>query len=208
MRFTFLLIATLTAAAVSAAPAQKPDGEWTVVSGKVTSVSPDSFKLEYNDNKITVEMDDYDWDADGYKLVKGDQVTVTGKVDKGLFEKATIEASSVYVKNLDAFFYASPADEEAAPVISAHVFMIPKFADGASVKAQGKVVSTSDDDFVLDTGFRKLEVDTDQLSFNPVDNKGLVQVEKGDRVRVAGIVDDDFLEGKEINARYILDFTQ
>lgn len=32
--------------------------------------------------KIFVEMDDFDWSADGYKLRNGDQVVVASEVDK------------------------------------------------------------------------------------------------------------------------------
>jgi len=43
-------------------------------------------------------MDDYDWDADGYKLVKVDRVRVPGKVIDNFFEGK--EVSAVFVTEL------------------------------------------------------------------------------------------------------------
>ena len=69
----------------------KTNGEFVTLSGKVTSVSADWFKLKTDKKTILVEMDDYDWDVDGYKLVKGDQVVVNGRVDHDFLEKKKIE---------------------------------------------------------------------------------------------------------------------
>ncbi len=57
-------------------------------------------------------MDDWDWYAEGYKLLNGEKVRVHGLIDDDLFETTKIEASSVYVQNLGTYFYASSADEE------------------------------------------------------------------------------------------------
>jgi hypothetical protein len=47
------------------------------VSGTVVSAKPDSFRLDYGDGVITVEMDDFDFYAEGYGLLPNDQVIVT-----------------------------------------------------------------------------------------------------------------------------------
>ncbi|MDX1680078.1 MAG: hypothetical protein R3242_05030, partial [Akkermansiaceae bacterium] len=96
-------------------PYDKPDRSWLSISGEVTSVTPDTFLLDYGDGAITVEMDDFDNDADAYKLVVGDEVTVYGRVDDDLFETTSIEASSVWVSGINTYFYANSADEEDLP---------------------------------------------------------------------------------------------
>jgi len=116
--FTWLIAAILTVATIPATaqdmeePYEKPDDSWISISGTVESVRPDEFMLDYGEGVITVEMDDGDRDADAYELVKGDKVTVSGRIDDDLFEVAKIEAASVFVENLGTYFYASSVDEE------------------------------------------------------------------------------------------------
>lgn len=80
------------------------------------SVSPDTFLLDYGQGMIRVGFDDGDRDADAYKLMAGDRLSVTGLIDDDFYEMTTVEASSVYVESLGTYFYASAADEE-DPVI-------------------------------------------------------------------------------------------
>ena len=88
------------------------NGSWITLSGRVVGTGPDRFQLDYGSGRITVEMDDWDWFHEGRELLAGDDVTVTGRIDKDLYEQKKIEASSVYVKNLGAIFQANPQDEE------------------------------------------------------------------------------------------------
>ena len=99
-------------------PKQAPNNSWISISGKIKFVSRDSFILDYGKGLITVEMDDADQDSEAYNLETGDQVVVKGKIDADYNEGTSIEASSVYVKNLGAYFYADSADEEEPPVWS------------------------------------------------------------------------------------------
>lgn len=182
---------------------RKTDGEFVTISGKVTTVAPDFFKVKMRDETILVEMDDYDWDADGYKLALGDRVVVTGVVDHDFLEKKKIEAGSVYVKNINSYFYANSDDEEDYPYVSTTYFMMSELPDNASVDLKGRVVEVDGREFVLDTGFRKVTIDTSDLIYNPMDDKGYTQVDLGDRLRVTGLVDDQFFDGKEIMANFI-----
>lgn len=60
-------------------PYAKADNTWIGISGTVKAVTtPDRFTLDYGKGVITVEMDDWDTDADAYKLVAGDKVNVYG----------------------------------------------------------------------------------------------------------------------------------
>ena len=116
MKKTIIALVIGMAMAFSAAaqnPYLEPDNTWISISGTVEDVpTGDTFVLDYGEWTITVEMDDWDNDADAFKLVEGDKVTVYGWIDDDTFETRTIEASSVYVENLGTYFYASGADEE------------------------------------------------------------------------------------------------
>lgn len=201
---TFILGFLLSTSGFSAI-ANKTDGEYVTLSGKVTEVSADAFMLKTKNKTIIVEMDDSDWDADGYKLVKGDEVVVNGKVDRDFLERNKVEAGSVYVKNLNTYFFASSTDEEGAPFLPNIYPFVETLPDNAIVDLQGKVVSVNGRTFVLDTGLRKVTVDTEKLIYNPMDNVGFTKIDKGDRVRVSGVVDDDFFTGKKVSTNSIVE---
>ena len=202
-------IALLLAAALSAGPAMaknpyaRADETWISISGTVDAVTADSFLLDYGDGVITVEMDDGDRDADGYKLLAGDEVTVYGMVDDDFFEATTIEASSVYVEKLDTTFYASAADEEDYWVTVTTPIRV------ASVVVRGTVssVAVDDEEFVLNTGKRKITVEVEEMPFNPVDQEGYMRIEKGDYVQVVGRIDNDLFEGRELVADSVIEIT-
>ncbi|MDQ8204894.1 NirD/YgiW/YdeI family stress tolerance protein [Pelagicoccus sp. SDUM812003] len=177
----------------------KPDNSWISVSGSVTKAYVDSFRLDYGEGVIEVEMDDGDYDMDGLKIYEGDQVTVTGKIDDDMFEKRTIEASSVYVEDLNTYFYASARDEEDYPYIA-----MTNAADPYQTIVQGTVSSKSDEEFTIDTGSRLITVETDEMGYNPLDDEGLQRIEVGDRVSVYGDTDYDLFEGREIVADSIV----
>lgn len=197
-----LLGVFLAAPASAQDPHEAPDDTWISVTGTVESVSADEFVLDlkegghYGENLLIVEMDDGDRDADAYKLLPGDTVTVYGIIDDDFFEMRTIEASSVYVRNLDTYFYASAIDEEdtfvtiALPVVSAMVL-------------QGVVTEVNDDEFKLHTGYREITVEVEEMPYNPLDDVGYQKIEVGDRVSVTGEMDYDFLEGRELVAETI-----
>jgi uncharacterized protein YdeI (BOF family) len=193
-----ILVALLVAMPAEAQnPYTAPDDTWISLSGTVESVSPDAFLLDYGEGFVTVEMDDWDADADAYKVAVGDRVTVNGRVDDDLFDTTTIEASSVYVDNLNTYFYASAADEEdpfvnvtSPPVVSATV-------------VQGIVTDVDDEEFTIDSGLREIRVETDEMYYDPLDDEGFQQIDVGDRVSVTGHIDDDFFEGRELVATSI-----
>lgn len=203
--FNLIITITLTSTSVYAGFSSKTNGEFVTASGKVFAVTADSFKLKTDKTTIHVEMDDYDWDADGYKLVNGDQVVVNGRIDNDFLEKKKIEAGSVYVKGLNTYFYANSDDEEGAPFLTNSYAYIETLPENAFVDIQGKVTSIDDRVFVLNTGLRKVKVDTKNLLYNPLDNVGFTKIKKGDRVKVSGIVDENFFGKKEIDANSIVE---
>jgi uncharacterized protein YdeI (BOF family) len=195
---TLLSIATLVlfvaVPAMAEDPYMEPDDSWISLSGTVTAVTPDAFTLDYGKGMITVEMDDGDRDADAYKLIEGDKVTVNGIIDDGLFETRTIEASSVYVEKLDTYFYASAADEEDTFV----TYWSPVVVSRTVV--QGTVTEVNDEEFVLNTGARTVTVEVEEMPYNPLDDEGYQKVDVGDRVSVTGTMDYDLFEGRELVA--------
>lgn len=193
-----VLGAFLAAPALAKNPYARADDTWISISGKVKSVSPDSFVLDYGEGTITVEMDDGDRDADAYKLLAGDQVTVNGVIDDDFFERTTIEASSVYVEKIGTYFFASARDEEDLFFPYATTFIV-----GGTV-AQGKVIGVEDDEFTLRVGGRSLTVEVDEMPYNPLDEVGYQKIRIGDLVRVNGVMDDDLFEGRELVATSVI----
>lgn len=190
-----VLCGATTAGAEEKSPYRQPNGTWISISGTVKGVTPNTFTLDYGKGVVTVEMDDGDRDADAYKLLEGDKVTVNGRIDDDLFETTTIEASSVYVEKLGTYFYASPVDEEdmffytvTTPVVVAETIV------------RGTVTEVNAQEFVIDTGLRKLRVEVENMPYNPLDDEGYQKIRVGDYVKVTGKMDHDFFEGRELVA--------
>lgn len=183
----------------SAAVAQESEvatannGEWISLTGSVSSVSGDRFTLDYGANKLTVEMDDFD-SYDENLLIEGDQVMVSGIIDTDFVDNKTLEASSVYVDTLNEFFYASSADEEDGY----YSYAANDYWDGGDwISLTGEVASVDGQTFTLDTGVIEYVIDTDQMSYNPLDSEGAEQIEVGERVVVSGEFDTFNLYGDE-----------
>ncbi|MGE0161148.1 MAG: NirD/YgiW/YdeI family stress tolerance protein [Gemmatimonadales bacterium] len=188
-------------------PYARPNDSWITIRGTVQSVRPDAFTLAYGDGRITVEMDDEDRDADAYVLMEGDSVTVNGTIDDDVFESATIEANSVYVHELDTYFYASALDEEDAYSDQGawwrphHGIVVLQPADEASTTLSGTVTEIlGDDEFKIDRGAREVTVDVGEMDDNPLDDEGYRKIAVGDYVTVHGEMDDDLFEERELQA--------
>lgn len=177
------------------------DQTWVSLTGEVATTSDNSFVLDYGKGYITVEMDDWQWYEDeGEALLTGDNVTVYGEVDNDLAEEAKIEASSVYVKNLDSYFYASAADEESG---EANVsFDVIAMDLTAPIDVNGTVTKVNDvaDEVVIGSGKSKVVVDVSMLPTNPLDSIGFQKVTVGDYVSVSGEFTDDLTGGMQLQA--------
>jgi len=183
-------------------PYAQPDESWVSISGTVESVQPDAFTLDYGDGAILVEMDDGDRDADAYALLSGDKVTVSGLIDDDFFETTTIEASSVYVESINTTFWASSMDEETPPTLDMSI-VTPVVVSQTVVR--GVVSEVDDDEFIINTGTRAVEVDVDEMPYNPLDDEGYLKIEKGDYVKVVGEMDTELFDDKELDADYIVE---
>lgn len=191
---------------VMAQLATKSDGEFVTLTGKVSDVKAQSFTLNTSGNKVLIEMDDYDsWAADGFKLVAGDQVVVSGKVDRDILEKKKVEAGSVYVKNIDTYFFANSDDEEDFTFVPTYYSLLGTLPEGAQMDLQGRITAVQGREFTVDTGVREIVIDTEKMAYDPLDNKGFMKLKVGDRVRVSGKVEENLFEVKEIAANYIVE---
>ena len=202
-----LLIAgfSTNALADEANPYAMADNTWITLSGEVESVNRDSFLLDYGDGYVMVEMDDGDRDADAYKLLKGDKVTVSGRVDDDVFETTKIEAGSVYVENVGTTFFSSSVDEETSEGLVATV-SVPVVVSETIV--QGTVSDVDESEFTVDTGIRNLRVDVGEMPYNPLDDEGYLKIDVGDRVRVSGEMDRRFFEGRELVADTVIELNR
>jgi len=183
------------AAAQSQSPYLQPDDTWISLSGTVESVTADSFLLDYGRASVTVEMDDGDRDADGYKLMEGDKVVVNGLIDDDFFEMTTIEASSVYVESINSYFYASPVDEESFAFFDPIVTVVDPIMDGdATIQGTITAVEPLEEEIVLNSDGRLMIVEVDELGYDALDNVGYLQLDVGDEVVISGTMTEEMFE--------------
>lgn len=194
-------LALAASPAVAENPYSEPDGSYIRIGGTVTTVAPASFLLDYGSGSITVEMDDWDSYGDAWGISDGDRVTVYGRVDDDLYELSTIEAGSVYVENLNTYFYASAADEESMDAWTVHAPVVL-----GEVEVIGRVTEVMPEEgrLLLETGVTELTVDTRPMLYDPLDDEGYQRVEEGDRISVIGDIDYDLIEGRELEATGLL----
>jgi len=176
------------------------DGEWLSLSGRVLSAEEETFVLDYGKGTIVVEVDDFNWEGEDI-TVPGDRVTVTGRMDADFWESKKIEAGSVHIDGLNTYYYANAADEEGGYYST----MVTDFVrDDEWLGVSGTVTAVQGRDFVIDTGFDAVTVDTDTMAYDPLDDVGRQRVDVGDRVAVFGEMDDaDLFEAREILASSI-----
>lgn len=188
------------AAAVAADPVQGVDREWVTVTGDITDVTPNGFKIDYSAGSIPVEMDGLLADS-ARQLRAGDWVTVSGRIDDTFWERRSIEASSVYSSRLQERFWASAADEE-GDALGLALIDVPDQGDWLGVTGEVVSVDQVEKEMVLDLGAMNLQVDTTALA-------GPVLADQGDRVSVYGSFDDaDLWDAREINATSVVIFDQ
>ena len=186
-------------------PYLQPDDTWISLSGTVESVQHDSFLLDYGRGSVTVEMDDGDRDADAYKLLEGDNVVVSGLIDDDFFEMTTIEASSVYVESINTHFYASAVDEESTAIVDPIVSVVgPVTAGNAVLQGTITAVEPLEEEIIVNTGDRLMIVEVDDLSYDPLDNEGYLQLDVGDEISVNGTMTDAMFEDHLFEAEYIV----
>lgn len=162
-----------------------------------------SFLLDYGDDVVTVEVEDWDVYAEAHPLIDGDRVTVYGRVDNDLFEAAKIEAGAVFVQGLNIYIHASSADEEGDATAYYPYYWtnvgLPVTND-VTVRGTVTAVEPEEREFSIDRGNRELTVKTGSMVFNPLDNYGYQRIEKGHVVSVTGNLDKNFFGGRVLRA--------
>ena len=123
--------------AQQASPYRAKNGDEIKLAGKVSKAAAKTFLLDYGKGTITVEMDDYDSFEEGFNIVDGDQVIVTGRVDADPGQKRTIEARRVLIPAIDLELFASATDEEDT---ESKVFT-QSLSDGTEVDLRGIIKS-------------------------------------------------------------------
>lgn len=176
------------------------DNSFVSIRGTIVDTAPNSFVLDFGEDKVTVEVDDWDYDHEGKLFLEGDTVTVFGLVDNAFYQNKRIEAESIYVDDLNTTLRNfSAADEEDVSFFSYYVGPIDY-----DLEVMGEVTSTTDREFTIDTGNRQVRVDTIMMPYNPMDDTGFQQIDAGDYVRVSGDLDIDVFEKREIMAEMIV----
>lgn len=198
-RTTIILVAACMTGetAVAREPYDRLEGSYISLQGKVAAATPESFELNYGEGIITVEMDHWEWYPDAYASFEDNDVTVHGYVDEGFYDGKTIIASSIYIDQIGTYFYPSGIDEMSAAAIAGP----PGDFD---LKITGKVTSVRKGELTIDSGDRKLTVDTGQLEFNTLDDQGFRRIDIGDRVAVFGDLNQDLFEEREICAEALI----
>lgn len=182
------------------------DGAPVVLSGTIDEVRRDEFDLNYGKGKVKVELGGWNWSGNETKyLNRGDRITVTGRIDDGLFTGREIQAENIYLPKSSTYYYMTDShpsyywfSERDKPV-----------EDGSIVTMRGTVSKISGNEFMLTgVGNRSMQVDVSNLDNTPLDDEGGQKIRNGDRVQVYGAIDDDFFESREIMANNIVVLSQ
>lgn len=168
------------------------------LSGAVVEAREDEFDLLVGGQTVTVEVEDEIRDGGAYTLAPGDRVTATGRVDDDLFEGRELKASALHIDKLGTTFII---DEEYADKYGMNFGK--DIGDYAMVAGHVTTVRPDDGEFRIHAGLGDFTVEVDQLAENPLDDEGYMRIRIGDAVRVTGVVDDDWFEGREIVATSI-----
>ena len=182
---------------MAADPYDAPNNSWISLSGTVVATFPTTFDLDYGSGIVIVEMDGWSWYPEVYPILVGDKVTVYGRVDADLYETTTIEARSVYVKDINTYYYANDADEEDAD------FATPTIYPDNGFQIRGRITNIHGREFTMATAQKKIKVDTMQMFYNPLDDKGLQKLKVGDLVQVTGKLDINFFAKTQIVAEHV-----
>ncbi len=192
------LALSLPVAAMAQNTTPAMNGSAIQISGIVEQASDDLFVLNYGPGKIVVEMDDWDSYPEARALMDGDHVTVFGLIDHDEYEAGSIEAETVFVQELNAYFEASADDEETRD------YEVLTIADApAMLTMTGVVTEVDDEEFTVDTGYDEVAVNVSELAYNPLDDKGYMRIRQGDFVKVSGNLEDGLFEDSTLVAQSI-----
>lgn len=194
-----LILAIMSSVVLAKDPHKAPNNSWISLSGIVVTAGVSSFEMDYGKGIVTVELDDWDWYKEVHPILSGDRVTVYGYIDDDQFERTSIEASSVFLKDLNTYYYANNDDEEDVRPTSLNNNSLT--VNGLQLR--GRVTGVDGRRFTIDTGKRKMEIDTVEMFYNPLDDKGYQKIKVGDHVEVTGKLNSNVLRKAELMAETV-----
>lgn len=190
----------LGGAAAAQTPMTKADGEWVLVTGDIAQISPQGFHIATGNGVLPVEMDGY-LSTSTQGLRAGDWVTVSGRIDDGMWERRSIEAASVYSSRLRERFRANPTDEE-GDYMGFALIDVPDQGDWVGVTGRVVSIAPAQNEMIVDVGTYNIQVDTTPTG-------RAVMATPGDRVSVYGRLDDaDLWDAREIDAISVVILSQ
>jgi uncharacterized protein YdeI (BOF family) len=181
---------------------------WISISGTAVDPKPDKFTLDYAKGTITVEMAGWKWYGENYRMMDGDRVTVYGRLGETLFQGNIIDATSVYDEKLGKYFFGRSRNEameyrdDEDPLFD--YWSAGRPVGIGNVTVQGTVTSVSGRLFTIDTGMKKITVNTGSMPYDPLDKKGYQIISKGDYLSVTGDISKSFQEKGELIADHIV----
>ncbi len=169
---SLLAVASVTALSV----ALRSYAQTRTYSGTVARVWEDGFSLDTGDRRLRVDSWDLYGDRTPREIQVGDRLTVTGEFDDGEFDASAI-------RDQDATAASPAPSDERAPVAAA-----------SGNRHTGTVVDVWEDGFSLDTGDRRLRVD----SWDLYGDRTPREIQVGDRLTVTGEFDDGEFDASAI----------
>lgn len=181
------------------------EGASVILSGTIERLNDDDFVLDYGEDKVQVNLEDWDWGADiEDRLREGQQVTVSGTVDDDWFEKRELDADNIYVTTDYTYYYI--VDEN--PAYTAQENERQTQQDGTFLSTRGEVTEVSEDKITVESQGNTIQVDLSDLAYDPLDEQGVQRIKQGDRVYVFGDIDENFFEDKTMSAESLITLSQ
>lgn len=177
------------------------ENTWLTLSGEIASVDGDTFVLQTQNNRITVEFDDNDGDADASLFEKGSMVTVSGEVDKDLITKTALDAASVFVHDWNTTYVSNPDDNIE---YDRYIATATVPSDMNAMTLVGTVAGVNGEVVELNTGFETVKVDTSELEGQPLNEEGFMHIQEGDRVKVDATLESAFFNEAAVVADMIV----
>lgn len=184
------------------------EGTWISISGTIVDPKMDKLTLDYGKGFLDVNMRDWKWYDKNYSKMAGNRVTVYGKVTDELFQKSTMDASSVYDERMGKYFYGIDKGAKGEDWVSTSPppdYWITGYRIKiGEVKVRGIITSVNGIVFTIGTGPNKINLSTSDMPYHPLDKRGLRYIREGNYVAVTGRVGDEFSTKHEIIAEYIV----
>jgi uncharacterized protein YdeI (BOF family) len=184
-----------TTASAGDHPLNYADNAVMVLSGTVTGTNDEGFVLDYGSGTISVDMDAFDDHRLKADKLDGQRVTVLGEVDDDFFERTELEAMSISIDNHYTHLHATSG---AHTVV--HSWSVPEQISKDSIELRGTVAKVGKDSFQMKVGARMIEVDVDDLGYDPMDELGWQKIDVGDVVRVVGEMDARLFKDRVLDA--------